>query len=70
MTEQERLRQAVTLGMKAGIWAYATWKDGDQIVGVTGRKMSDIFRIIDEREDAFWNDLVDIQVRRVLDENV
>ena len=70
MSEQEKIRHAVVLGMKAGIWAYASWKDGEQLVGVTGKKMTDVFRIIDEREEGFWNDLIWIQVKRVLDEDV
>jgi exonuclease VII small subunit len=34
-------------GFKLGVYAFAHWKDGEQLVGTTGRKLKDVLKEVD-----------------------
>ena len=45
---EDKEKEAWRLGIKAGIWLFATWKDGKQTVGIMKDDIHDIYRLVDE----------------------
>ena len=47
-------KQAYEKGLRRGIWLYAIWKDGQQVVGSMQRPLKEVFDDMKQIMEEYW----------------